>query len=136
MLIDLAVDDFKTMAQLLKDFDLEPKVGHSRVRLQGVGVVGVIIPWNSSKRFIATKVSAAIAAGCTCVIKPSEFSAQQTQLTECFHEAGLPRGVVNFVNGTGDVVGAEMTRSPGITKITFTGSTRVGRSSPKVQWTA
>ncbi|BCT66516.1 aldehyde dehydrogenase family protein [Nitrosospira sp. NRS527] len=127
-LIDLAVDDFKIMAQLLKDFDLEPKVGHSRVRLQGVGVVGVIIPWNSSNGFIATKVSAAIAAGCTCVIKPSEFSAQQTQLmTECFHEAGLPRGVVNFVNGTGDVVGAEMTRNPGITKITFTGSTGVGK---------
>ena len=93
LLIDLAVDEFKTMAQLLKDFDLEPKVGHSRVRLQGTGVVGVIIPWNSSNGFIATKVSAAIAAGCTCVIKPSELSAQQTQLMmECFHEAGLPRG--------------------------------------------
>lgn len=128
LLIDLAADDFKTMAQLLKDFDLEPTVGRSRVRLQGVGVVGVIIPWNSSNGFIATKVSAAIAAGCTCVIKPSELSAQQTRLMmECFHEAGLPKGVVNFVNGTGYVVGAEMTRNPGINKITFTGSTQVGK---------
>ncbi|MDR3391866.1 MAG: aldehyde dehydrogenase family protein [Sulfuriferula sp.] len=128
LLIDAATDDFKNVAQLLKDFDLEPKLGHSKVRLQGVGVVGVIIPWNSSNGFIATKVSAAIAAGCTCVIKPSEFSAQQTRLMmECFHEAGLPKGVVNFVNGTGDVVGAEMTRNPGISKITFTGSTHVGK---------
>lgn len=129
LLIDLAADDFKNTAQLVKDFNFEPIVGRSRVRLQGVGVVGVIIPWNSSNGFIATKVSAAIATGCTCVIKPSELSAQQTRLMmECFHEANLPKGVVNFVNGTGVVVGAEMTRHPDIQKITFTGSTQAGKA--------
>ena len=129
LLIDLAAEDFKNTAQLVKDFNFEPIVGRSRVRLQGVGVVGVIIPWNSSNGFIATKVSAAIATGCTCVIKPSELSAQQTRLMmECFHEANLPKGVVNFVNGTGVVVGAEMTRHPDIQKITFTGSTQAGKA--------
>lgn len=128
LLIQGGIDDFKNTAELLKDYDLEPTVGKSKVRLQPVGVVGVIIPWNSTTGFIATKVSAAIAAGCTCVIKASELSAQQTQvIMQCFAEAGLPKGVVNFVNGTGAVVGAEMTRNPGIDKITFTGSTNVGK---------
>lgn len=128
LLIDGAVQDFKNMAELMKDYDLEPTVGRSKVRLEPVGVVGVIIPWNSSNGFIATKVSAAIAAGCTVVIKPSELSARQTQvMMECFHEVGLPKGVVNFVTGTGAVVGAEITRNPDINKITFTGSTGVGK---------
>ncbi|MGT2637857.1 aldehyde dehydrogenase family protein [Streptococcus ratti] len=128
LLIQGAIDDFKNMADLLKDYDFEPRVHNSIVRLQPVGVVGVIIPWNSSNGFIATKVSAAIAAGCTVVIKASELSAQQTKvMMECFHEAGFPKGVINFVNGTGAVVGAEMTRNPGINKITFTGSTNVGK---------
>ena len=128
LLIQGGIDDFKNTAELLKDYDLEPTVGKSKVLLQPVGVVGVIIPWNSTTGFIATKVSAAIAAGCTCVIKASELSAQQTQLImQCFAEANLPKGVVYFVNGTGAVVGAEMTRNPGIDKITFTGSTNVGK---------
>jgi aldehyde dehydrogenase (NAD+) len=71
----------------------------------------------------------AIAAGCTAVIKPSEMSAMQTQLfTECLHEAGLPKGVFNIVNGRGDVVGAELTRHRDIAKISFTGSTIVGKT--------
>ena len=128
LIIQGAVDDFKNMADIVTNYPFEQKINKSKVLLQPVGVVGVIIPWNSSNGFIATKVSAAIAAGCTTVIKASEFSAQQTQLMmECFHEAGLPKGVVNFVNGTGAVVGAEITRNPDINKITFTGSTNVGK---------
>jgi len=81
-----------------------------------------------SNGFICTKIASAIAAGSTVVIKPSEMSAQQTQLmAECIHAAGLPKGLVNIVNGLGDVVGAEMTRNPGISKISFTGSTHVGQ---------
>ena len=71
----------------------------------------------------------AIAAGSTAVIKPSEMSALQTQvLLEALHEAGLPAGVFNVVNGRGDVVGTEITRHPDIAKISFTGSTAVGKS--------
>ncbi|UOO81347.1 aldehyde dehydrogenase family protein [Uruburuella testudinis] len=128
LLIDGAIDDFNNMAELLEHYDFTPRVGDSQVRLQPVGVVGVIVPWNSSNGFIATKVSAAIAAGCTCVVKPSELSARQTALMmECFHEAGLPKGVVNILNGTGALVGTEITENPDIAKITFTGSTAVGK---------
>ena len=122
------VNDFSAMIDTLRGFDFERTEGQSKVRLQPVGVVGVIIPWNMSNGFICTKLSTAIAAGCTAVIKPSEMSARQTQvIAECFHEAGLPKGVVNFVNGLGDVVGGEITRNPGIAKIAFTGSTVVGK---------
>lgn len=122
------LNDFSAMIDTLKAFDFEQTVGNSRVYLQPVGVVGIIIPWNMSNGFIVTKLSTVIAAGCTAVVKPSELSTQQTQvIAECFHEAGLPKGVINFVNGLGDVVGAEITRNPGISKIAFTGSTTVGK---------
>jgi aldehyde dehydrogenase (NAD+) len=122
------VSDFSAMIDVLKDFDFEQSVGNSRVYLQPVGVVGIIIPWNMSNGFIVTKLSTAIAAGCTVVVKPSEMSTQQTQIiAECFHEAGLPKGVINFVNGLGDVVGAELTRNTDVAKIAFTGSTVVGK---------
>jgi aldehyde dehydrogenase (NAD+) len=99
------------------------------VLLDPVGVAGIITPWNASNSFICSKLSTAIAAGCTAVIKPSEMSALQTQaLTECLHEAGLPEGVFNIVNGLGTVVGAEITRNPGVAKISFTGSTVVGKT--------
>ena len=129
MAIEGAVSDFSAMIDTLNNTDLERKVGHSKVRLEPVGVVGIIVPWNMSNGFICTKLSTAIAAGCTAVVKPSEMSARQTQvIAECFHEAGLPKGVVNFVNGLGDVVGAEITRNPHISKISFTGSTVVGKA--------
>eukprot|EP01133_Synstelium_polycarpum_P018582 gene18582-22234_t len=122
------LNDISAMIDVLKDFDFTPTTGNSKVYLQPVGVVGIIIPWNMSNGFIITKLSTAIAAGCTVVVKPSEMSTQQTQLiAECFHQAGLPKGVINFVNGLGDVVGAEITRNPGISKIAFTGSTTVGK---------
>ena len=122
------LNDIDSMICTLNDFDFEQTVGNSKVYLQPVGVVGIIIPWNMSNGFIVTKLSTAIAAGCTTVVKPSEMSVQQTQvMAECFHEAGLPKGVINFVNGLGDVVGAEITRNQGISKIAFTGSTTVGK---------
>ncbi len=129
MIMPYSIDDFREMAGVLRDFDFTPKVGQSTVRLQPAGVVGVIIPWNMSNGFICTKLASALAAGCTVVIKPSELSALQTQvMMECLHEAGVPNGVVNILNGAGTVVGAEMTRNPGIDKISFTGSTGVGKA--------
>lgn len=126
------VNDLSAMIDTLKEFYFQRTTGNSKVSLQPVGVVGIIIPWNMSNGFIVTKLSTAIAAGCTTVVKPSEMSVQQTQvMAECFHEAGLPKGVINFVNGLGDVVGAEITRNPGISKIAFTGSTAVGKMIAK-----
>ncbi|MFP3597220.1 aldehyde dehydrogenase family protein [Chryseobacterium sp. SIMBA_029] len=126
------INDINAMIDTLKDFDFEQTTGNSKVFLQSVGVVGIIIPWNMSNGFIVTKLSTAIAAGCTSVVKPSEMSTQQTQImAECFHEAGLPKGVINFVNGLGDIVGAEITRNPDVSKIAFTGSTVVGKMIAK-----
>jgi len=119
---------FDSAINLLNTYDFTKKMGESEVQMAPLGVVGIIIPWNSSNGFICSKLSTAIVAGCTTVIKPSEMSAQQTQLiTECLHEAGLPKGVFNIVNGLGEVVGAEISRNPDIAKISFTGSTNVGK---------
>lgn len=120
---------FLDVKKVMDDHAFVKTVGVSKVVLEPVGVVGIITPWNSSAFFIANKVATAIAAGCTVVVKPSELSAVQNQiLTECFHAAGLPPGVVNIVNGRGDVVGAEISAHPGIDKISFTGSTLVGKT--------
>jgi len=118
--------------ETLKAFEFERTVGHSKVLMQPLGVVGIITPWNSSNGFICNKLATAISAGSTAVIKPSEMSAMQTQLLlECFHEAGLPKGVFNVVNGLGTVVGNAITMHPDIAKISFTGSTVVGKSIAK-----
>jgi aldehyde dehydrogenase (NAD+) len=77
---------------------------------------------------IAGKLAPAIATGTTVVIKPSEYSAIQTQvLLECIHAAGVPTGVVNVVNGLGNIVGHELSVHPDIASISFTGSTQVGK---------
>lgn len=120
---------FLDMAQTLAAFEFTETVGGAQVTKLPIGVVAAISPWNSNFGSICGKLSTALAAGCTVVIKPSEMSAIQTQvLVEALHDAGLPAGVFNFVNGRGDVVGAELTSHPDIAKVTFTGSTAVGRS--------
>lgn len=94
-----------------------------------VGVAGLITPWNSDAGFICGKLATALSAGCTAVIKPSEMSALQTQIvTEALHAAGLPAGVFNIVTGRGEVVGAEMSNSNDVAKISFTGSTATGKA--------
>jgi aldehyde dehydrogenase (NAD+) len=125
---NLAANIFLHFKEVLKDFDLARTVGTSKVVMEPAGVVGIFTPWNSSAGSIAIKVAPAIAAGCTVVIKPSEMSAMQTEvLMDAFHEAGLPPGVINFVTGLGEVVGTELTKSPDIQKIAFTGSTQIGK---------
>lgn len=125
---DYMLMSFDAAINLLNTYNFTKIMGESEVQMTPLGVVGIIIPWNSSNGFICSKLSTAIAAGCTVVIKPSEMSAQQTQLiTECLHEAGLPKGIFNIVNGLGEIVGAEISRNPDIAKISFTGSTNVGK---------
>ena len=94
-----------------------------------VGVVGVITPWNFPVLLISWKLAPALAAGCTIVAKPSEFTAGTTfELAKIITESGAPAGVINVVTGPGPVVGAELARSEKVDKIAFTGSTAVGRT--------
>ncbi len=124
-----AANSFLLAAQTLEAYPLERRIGSARVMMEPVGVAGLITPWNSNAGFICNKLATALAAGCTAVIKPSEMSAIQTQLVaEALHSAGLPPGLFNIVNGRGDVVGAELSSHPDIAKISFTGSTSVGKA--------
>jgi aldehyde dehydrogenase (NAD+) len=127
-MVDTAAGAFADMITTLEGFDFTRQVGTATVQMVPVGVAGLISPWNSDMFFICDKLATALAAGCTAVIKPSEMSATQTHvLTQALHEAGLPNGVFNIVTGRGDVVGTAITRHPDIAKISFTGSTAVGR---------
>jgi aldehyde dehydrogenase (NAD+) len=124
-----ASNSFMEAARTLEEFDLRRPIGTANVVMEPVGVVGLITPWNSNAGFICSKLAYALAAGCTAVIKPSEMSAAQTQVVlEALHEASAPPGLFNIVNGRGDVVGAEITANPDISKISFTGSTAVGKA--------
>ncbi len=94
-----------------------------------VGVVGAIVPWNNPHIAFIWKVGAALAAGCTVVIKPAEeASLSALWLGEMLLEAGLPDGVVNVVTGFGETAGAALTVHPGVDKIAFTGSTATGQA--------
>ncbi len=124
-----AADAFRRAATTLEAYALNRRIGTAEVQMEPVGVVALITPWNSNAGFICGKLATAISAGCTAVIKPSEMSALQTQVVlEALHAAGLPPGVFNVVNGRGDVVGAEFASHPDIAKVSFTGSTGVGKS--------
>lgn len=112
----------------LEAFEFEEQAGLARVILTPVGVAGLITPWNSNAGFICNKLATALASGCTAVIKPSEMSALQTQVVvRALHEAGLPSGVFNIVNGRGDGVGEEIVRHPDVAKVSFTGSSAVAQ---------
>jgi aldehyde dehydrogenase (NAD+) len=127
-MVDSAPSAFADMITTLEGFDFTRQVGRAAVEMAPVGVAGLISPWNSDVFFICDKLATALAAGCTAVIKPSEMSATQTHvLTQALHEAGLPKGVFNIVTGRGDVVGTAITRHPDVAKISFTGSTAVGK---------
>ncbi|SAL42530.1 aldehyde dehydrogenase [Caballeronia turbans] len=116
-------------AKVLEDHAFLRDAGTAKVVMQPLGVAGLITPWNSDAGFICGKLAAALAAGCTAVIKPSEMSAMQTRVvTEALHEAGLPAGVFNIVTGRGDIVGAEISAHPDVAKLSFTGSTVVGKT--------
>ncbi len=93
------------------------------------GVVSVITPWNFPIWILSQKLPFALAAGCCCVVKPSEMTPSTTaMLGELLSQAGLPAGVVNIVLGFGQPVGSRMVSHPGVDMVTFTGSTKVGRA--------
>jgi phenylacetaldehyde dehydrogenase len=102
---------------------------HAYTRREPVGVVGAIIPWNSPFSFACSKLAVALAAGCTCVLKPAEETPLGAlRLAQFVEEAGIPAGVVHVVTGTGEEAGAALAAHPDVDKIAFTGSTDVGRS--------
>ncbi len=123
-----AAATFNVMAETVSDYAFDRVAGRSSVTMLPRGVVAAITPWNSNFGFIASKLAHAIASGSTVVIKPAEQSAIQTQVfAERLHDAGLPAGVFNIVNGTGPVVGAALTSHPDVATISFTGSTSAAK---------
>ncbi len=118
---------FANTAAVLKDYAFEEMRGTTQIRYEPVGVCGFITPWNWPINQIACKVAPAIAAGCTMILKPSELAPLNALLmAEIIHEAGLPKGVFNLINGDGPGVGEAMSRHPGVDMMSFTGSTRAG----------
>lgn len=114
--------------EALENFEFIEQAGEAQIIMTPVGVAGLITPWNSDAGFICNKLATAMAAGCTAVIKPSEMSAIQTQIVmEALHEAQVPAGVFNIITGRGEVVGDVINHHPDIAKISFTGSTAVGK---------
>ena len=102
---------------------------HTYTRHEAVGVVGQIIPWNFPLLMAAWKLGAALATGCTVVLKPAEQTPLSAlYLAQLTQEAGFPRGVINVIPGFGETAGAPLVRHPQVDKIAFTGSTIVGKS--------
>ena len=97
-------------------------------RKEPIGVVGAIIPWNSPLIFAILKLGPALAAGCTVILKPAELTPISALfLGQLIQKSGIPKGVVNIVTGYGETAGQALSEHPGVDKITFTGSTEVGK---------
>ena len=123
----MGVAHLATTIEVLKNFPFEQVHGTTAIVHEPVGVVGMITPWNWPINQIMCKVAPALAAGCTMILKPSEVAPLNAMLVaEVMHEAGVPPGVFNLVNGDGLGVGEAMAVHPGIDMMTFTGSTRAG----------
>jgi aldehyde dehydrogenase (NAD+) len=117
----------KEAARVLKDFQFEEDLGEHRVFKEPIGVCGLITPWNWPVNQISCKVAPALAVGCTMVLKPSEVAPLSAYLyAQVMHEAGVPAGVFNLVNGDGPVVGTALSKHPEVDMMSFTGSTRAG----------
>ena len=105
---------------------------HAYTLREPVGVAGLIIPWNGPFTFACSKLSVALAAGCSCVLKPAEETPLNAlRLGQILLEAGVPPGVVNIVTGPGETAGAALAAHPDVDKIGFTGSTEVGKGIVK-----
>jgi aldehyde dehydrogenase (NAD+) len=114
-------------ARVLKTFEFEEDLGEHRLFKEPIGVCGLITPWNWPVNQISCKVAPALAVGCTMVLKPSEVAPLSAYLfSQIMHEAGVPAGVFNMVNGDGPVVGTALSRHPDVDMMSFTGSTRAG----------
>ena len=113
--------------RVLERLNFEELKGSTLMRREPVGVCGLITPWNWPMNQIACKVAPALATGCTMILKPSEIAPLSALLfAEILHDAGVPPGVFNLINGDGTTVGAAIASHPDIAMISFTGSTLAG----------
>src|SRR5580700_3744780 len=123
----VGVGHLTAMIDVLRHFKFEEQHGVARLLLEPVGVCALITPWNWPINQIAAKVVPALAAGCTMVLKPSEFSPFSAIIwAKVMHEAGVPAGVFNLINGDGTGVGAPLSSHREVDMVSFTGSTRAG----------
>ena len=127
MQVPLAAEHVRVARDLLSTYRFQTVENGTAIQREPIGVCGLITPWNWPLYQITAKVAAALAAGCTVVLKPSELSPLSALLfAQVVHDAGLPPGVFNLVNGSGHVVGAAMAAHPDIDMISITGSNRAG----------
>jgi aldehyde dehydrogenase (NAD+) len=118
----------RSFAQLAASWPFERRIGHSVILREPMGVAAAITPWNFPLQQIMAKVAAALAAGCTMVLKPSELAPLNAcLLAEACIDIGLPAGVLNIVHGTGPSVGEALASHPGVDIVSFTGSVRAGK---------
>ncbi len=123
----IGVGHISAMIEVLKTFQFEQMQGTTRLVQEPVGVCALITPWNWPMNQVAAKVVPALAAGCTMVLKPSEYAPFSAILwAKVMHEAGVPAGVFNLINGDGPHVGAPLASHRDIDMVSFTGSTRAG----------
>lgn len=121
------IEAWRANARYAASLEGERRIAHSRIVREPVGVVVAITPWNYPLHQITAKVAAALAAGATVVLKPSEVApASAFILAECVSGAGLPAGVFNLVTGAGPTVGEGLVRHPLTAMVSFTGSTAAG----------
>src|SRR6202023_2023698 len=123
----IGVGHISAMIDVLKTFKFEEMRGTVRLVQEPVGVCALITPWNWPMNQVAAKVIPALAAGCTMVLKPSEYSPFSAIIwAKVMHEAGVPAGVFNLINGDGHSVGAPLSSHREVDMVSFTGSTRAG----------
>jgi aldehyde dehydrogenase (NAD+) len=123
----VALFHFEEAARVLANYKFEERMGTGIVRREPIGVCGLITPWNWPLNQAASKVAPALATGCTVVLKPSEIAPLSAMLlAEIVHDAGLPAGVFNLVNGDGPTVGEAIAAHLEIDMVSFTGSTTAG----------
>ncbi|HEY2682752.1 MAG TPA: aldehyde dehydrogenase family protein [Steroidobacteraceae bacterium] len=123
----IGVGHISAMIDVLKNFKFEELRGTVRLVQEPVGVCALITPWNWPMNQVAAKVVPALAAGCTMVLKPSEFSPFSAIIwAKVMHDAGVPKGVFNLINGDGPSVGGPLSSHKDIDMVSFTGSTRAG----------
>jgi aldehyde dehydrogenase (NAD+) len=128
----IGVGHISAMIDVLKTFKFEEMRGTVRLIQEPVGVCALITPWNWPMNQVAAKVIPALAAGCTMVLKPSEYSPFSAIIwAKVMHEAGVPAGVFNLVNGDGQNVGAPLSSHREVDMVSFTGSTRAGTEVAK-----
>jgi len=125
----MGLGHLKTTLAVARDYPFEEQLGQAQIRRAAAGVCALITPWNWPMNQVMCKVAPAIAAGCTMVLKPSEFAPLSAQiLAEIIDGAGLPAGVFNMVHGDGAQVGPLLSSDPRIDVVSLTGSTRAGES--------